>query len=180
IVDLRNEGDARQSIEMRVASQKVRTVFQCGGVDNRVGGRELMLAAKLGSRERDRGIERHDKAHLSEGDNLIRFVLTGFAGKPLREFELYDGWHQDVLARGNRGGEGFAGWRCDQPLNPRRRIDEAHQNRSLRSRKFFALAPFASPESSASSGTGTRSTPVPLGMKANSWPAFHLWAVRTA
>jgi hypothetical protein len=44
----------------------------------------------------------------------------------------------------------------------------------LRSRKFFAFAPFAIPESSASWGTGTRNTPVPLGMKANSWPAFHL------
>src|SRR5258707_7263371 len=36
------------------------------------------------------------------------------------------------------------------------------------------------PASSLRSGTGTRSTPVPLGMNANSWPAFHLWALRTA
>src|SRR5437899_6272142 len=36
------------------------------------------------------------------------------------------------------------------------------------------------PASSLRSGTGTRGTPVPLGMNANSWPAFHLRALRTA
>src|SRR6266853_835288 len=36
------------------------------------------------------------------------------------------------------------------------------------------------PARSLRSGTGTRSTPVPLKMNANSWPAFHLRALRTA
>ena len=68
--------DAWQSIEMCIASEKVGAVFQCGRIDDGIGGRELQPVAKFSRSQRYFGIQRHDNAHLSEGDNLIGLVLA--------------------------------------------------------------------------------------------------------
>lgn len=133
VVDL-DAGDAGQPLEMCVAGKERRALCAGGCEDDRVGSRELVLPARLRRRQRDLGVERHHMADLREGDDLIGFVLADLACQPFRQLELDHGRYEPLGLFGQMFRQLLAGRRADEPLDPRRRVDEDHQNRSVRSR----------------------------------------------
>ena len=113
----------------------------------------------------------NDRTSLAEGDD--RGIVRHRRIAPLEVLAGFDTSHDtppsQIPSPGFMHSSGhLAGWRCNQPFGPGGGIDEAHQYRSLWSRHSSTTAPLANSSIPACAGTGTSSTPVPVGMKANS------------
>src|ERR1700731_2060764 len=165
---------------MPIASEQVGASRQGRRIDDGIRRGQLVPGAQLGSGKGDRSIQIHDNACLGERDHPIRLVLADLSSEPLRQFELHDSRYQPLIPFGQLGSHAHTYGRRDQPLDPRRSINQTHQTRSERSRYPLALAPRARPTRSSVFGTGTSNTALPFGIKANSCPACQCWAVRTA
>ena len=102
--------------------------------------------------------------------------LAAAVRPPLATFDALNPWyysdadrtHRPLLEQKSLQALVHGTSRSPQPFDPGRGIDEAHQNRSERSRYPSELAPLARPRSSSGSGTVIRRTPFPLGMKTKS------------
>ncbi len=79
-------------------------------IDDRVRGRELVMAAIVGCGQSDAGVERRNVTGLGEGDDPVRLIPSKLPYEPLRDFELHDCGEEPVSGLRKRRGDDRAGW----------------------------------------------------------------------
>ena len=106
---IRDQGYARQSLKMAIASQQRRGMRPCGRKNDSVGRGKPMGTAGLRSRQSDCGPQRNNAAELRERNDLIRVLLSSLPAPPPGQFELDNGWNEPFSVIGKSPGNLRAG-----------------------------------------------------------------------